>query len=253
MAIKRFLPDFLRSWGDFVDAMEWINTASLPILVAKDSISQLDDPELRAKVMLSAIEGSALNDIVTEWEMDNVLVLDQLDASPGLLKVMDTSRIGIMGMSLGGAVAAEVCKEDSRIKAGVNIDGLQYGNRNHQALDVPFMMVYSRDGADSNEFLMLNSQHDFHQYTIPQARHSDFTDMTLIWPVLRVYGQLGEVPSLKMLRLTNDMLLSFWDHYFKEKPLRKVEESYPEAKAFRKFKPITTKMPETTTTSRATN
>jgi hypothetical protein len=134
-----------------------------------------------------------------------------------------------MGMSLGGAVAAELCKADSRINAGINIDGLQFGNRNDLGLSVPFMMIYSVDDAGDNEFLRLDSQHDFHQYTFLRARHADFTDMTYIWPVMRIYGQLGSIPPDSMIELSNVVILNFWDHYFKNLPLRIfTDQDYPD-------------------------
>ena len=40
---------------------------------------------------------------------------------------MDTSRIGMFGHSYGGATAAQVLVEDSRVKAAINMDGTLYG------------------------------------------------------------------------------------------------------------------------------
>jgi len=142
---------------------------------------------------------------------------------------MDTSRIGAMGMSVGGAVATEYAKADDRIKAGINVDGLQYGTRNKESLNVPFLMIYSKDGMGTNDFLMLNSKDDFHEFTFVNARHADFTDMSLIWPVMRTYGQLGDIPVERMIQLTNEVILNFWDSYLKNKPFQNFEKKdYPE-------------------------
>lgn len=182
-----------------------------------------------------------MNTMVSEWEKDTHFVLDRLIRSSELAlpfqKSMDTSQIGVMGMSIGGAVAAEYAKANDRIKAAINIDGLQYGARNKDSLNVPFMMIYSEDGKNSNDFLMLNSKEDYYEFTFMNARHADFTDMTLIWPVMRMYGQLGDIPGERMIQLNNEVILNFWDSYLKNKPFQKFEKKqYPELEISIKLK-----------------
>jgi predicted dienelactone hydrolase len=227
------IPEFISSLRKFQEAMEWVQKASAPIVAAQDAMRQVSDPRGKAEIMLDAIKDSEMNNLVALWEADSRFVLDQLlSVNPSefdFQKAIDTTRIGAMGMSLGGAVAAELCKADSRINAGINIDGLQFGNRNDLGLSVPFMMIYSVDDAGDNEFLRLDSQHDFHQYTFLRARHADFTDMTYIWPVMRIYGQLGSIPPDSMIELSNLVILNFWDHYFKNLPLRIfTDQDYPD-------------------------
>ena len=135
-----------------------------------------------------------------------------------------------MGMSIGGATATEVSKSDRRVKAAINIDGMQFGSRNRRPLTVPFMMLYSDDGVGNNEFLMLRRKNDYHEYHFQGARHADFSDLSLVWPILRVYGQLGEIPAVRMIDLQNDLILNFWDHYLKQRPLRSMK-GHPELEA----------------------
>jgi len=53
--------------------------------------------------------------------------------------------------------------------------------------------------------------------------------LTLVWPVLKVYGQLGEIPGKRVIDLTNKVILNFWDHYLKQKPFYNYPEAdYPE-------------------------
>jgi hypothetical protein len=142
-----------------------------------------------------------------------------------------------MGMSIGGATATEFSKADNRIKAAINVDGLQYGLKNNEGLEVPFMMIYSKDGKGVNEFLILDSKDDFYEYTFPNARHADFTDMTLIWPIMRMYGQLGTIPGERMTQLTNEVILNFWDHYLKNQPFQNFDKKdYPELEIKVKYK-----------------
>lgn len=227
------LPEFIMSMEKFKEAMAWIEKTSSPILAAKDSMENIQNKEERAKIMLRAIENSEMNIVISEWGKDNHFILDQLLSSGGdkftFQNIMDSSRIGIMGMSIGGATATEVSKADDRIKAGINVDGLQYGIRNNEDLEVPFMMIYSKDGMGTNEFLIQNSKDDFHEYTFVNARHADFTDMTIIWPIMRIYGQLGDIRGERMTILTNKVILNFWDSYLKNQPFKNFDKKdYPE-------------------------
>lgn len=56
---------------------------------------------------------------------------------------MDFTRIGFVGFSFGGAVAAESSLMDSRIAAVANLDGSFFGRAAEQPLDVPFMLLSS--------------------------------------------------------------------------------------------------------------
>lgn len=235
------MPDFISSRAKFNEALKWIEKSSAPINAAKSATKKKDNREERAQIMLKAIEESEMNNVVSEWEKDNRFILNELISSGDkelvFRKIMDTSRIGIMGMSVGGAAATEVAKSDKRIKAGINVDGLQYGKRNKEPLEVPFAMIYSEDGKGLNEFLMLSSKNDYFEYTFIGSHHADFTDMTMIWPFMRIYGQLGNIPGERMVELSNKVILNFWDAYLKNKPFKNLNEiHYPELEMNEKFK-----------------
>jgi len=236
------LPEFLTSLKKFNEAMAWIQKSSSPVLAARDSMQFVTGREKRSRIMLNAIKNAELNTVVEEWTLDNSYVLDRLLAQTenpfSNHALIDTARIGIMGMSIGGATAGEFCKVDSRVKAGINVDGLQYGTRHGESLNVPFMMIYSEDGLGLNDFLMLNSKNDYYEYHFKNARHTDFTDLVLVWPFLRVYGQLGDTPGKRMIQITNKVILNFWDHYLKQQPYYEfLEADYPELNVVMKHAP----------------
>ncbi len=226
------LPKFLTSMEEWNQAMQWIEESSRPVLLAQDSIATVSSVELRAEIMRNAISESPMNTVVAEWARDNAFVLDNLLSSGReatiFQGIIDTTRIGAMGMSVGGATAAELCKLDARIKAGINVDGLQYGTTNSDSLNVPFLMVYSDDGQGTNDFLQLSSTADYHECHFVSAKHADFTDFPVVWPMLKVYGQLGSIPGPRVLQMTNDVVLGFWDHYLKGQPASMRNEDYPE-------------------------
>lgn len=79
------------------------------------------------------------------------------------------------------------------------------------------MMIYSQDGAGLNEFMKFRSKNVYYEYTFNNSRHADFTDIPFIWPIVDVYGQLGDIPVKRMSELTNSTVLNFWDAYLKDK------------------------------------
>src|SRR5258708_32408058 len=72
--------------------------------------------------------------VMTAWTGDIAFVLDRLaqmnasDSSGKFLGRLDMTRVGILGHSLGGAVALQFCHEDFRCQAGIAIDGAPHGN-----------------------------------------------------------------------------------------------------------------------------
>jgi dienelactone hydrolase len=54
---------------------------------------------------------------------------------------IDLSRVGVMGHSLGGSTAIQLCRSDSRIKAAVNFDGPLYGANKLSSVDQPVMFI----------------------------------------------------------------------------------------------------------------
>jgi predicted dienelactone hydrolase len=187
--------------------------------------------EERAEITLAFAEANhVFNRIAEIWVDDTVAVLNDLaERSDERLGMMiDTERVGSIGMSFGGAVAAEFCKKDRRCAAGINIDGTQYGLRLREPLNVPFLMLSSADGMGQNEFLGLNSNAPFYDYVVADAKHADFTDFTLIGPLVRTIGFLGSIPGERMLGITQASVRSFLDREIKGLDTQLAPAAYPE-------------------------
>jgi pimeloyl-ACP methyl ester carboxylesterase len=58
---------------------------------------------------------------------DMSFVLDQLRLGAMGVRVSRTADVALLGHSLGGAAAAEAMRQDSRFRAGINLDGSMYG------------------------------------------------------------------------------------------------------------------------------
>jgi dienelactone hydrolase len=55
--------------------------------------------------------------------VDAIETLDRMDPTGRFVGRLDLGRIGVVGYSLGGAIAMQLCWRDERVKAAVNIDG----------------------------------------------------------------------------------------------------------------------------------
>ena len=79
-------------------------------------------------------QAGRLNQLFAAWVGDMRFVLDRLeqlnvsDTSGRFKGRIDMTRVGAFGHSWGGAQAAQFCHEDSRCRAGVDIDGAPFGS-----------------------------------------------------------------------------------------------------------------------------
>src|SRR3984893_19680 len=114
-----------------------------------------NDPELCAGQAL-AQQAGCVNKVVTDWTADIEFVLDRLerlntsDSSGKFTGRLDMTRVGVFGHSFGGATAAQFCHDDSRCKAGINVDGQPFGSVIQAGLHQPFMFLLSDHGTSSD-------------------------------------------------------------------------------------------------------
>lgn len=159
------------------------------------------------------------NSLIQYWVEDNQFIADslaELDAPvAGFAEVLDLERLGVIGMSFGGAAAGEFCKIDSRCDAGVNLDGTQFGRHWDRKLPVPFLMFYNDEHQGGNDYAYYPPVADFWDYRVNGSTHTDFTDFVYLWPVLEHVGFSGTVEGMRMMEILNTVHLNFFDHYLK--------------------------------------
>src|SRR5437867_5666217 len=99
---------------------------------------------------------SRINQLLAAWTGDIAFVLDRLeqlnrsDASGTFTGRLDMARVGVFGHSLGGAAAAQFCHDDSRCKAGIDVDGSLHGSVVQAGIHKPFMFLLSDHGTESD-------------------------------------------------------------------------------------------------------
>lgn len=171
--------------------------------------------------------------VLTAWTGDIAFVLDRLvrlnasDSSGKLTGRLDMTRVGVFGHSLGGAVAAQFCHEDSRCRAGIDIDGAPHGSVIQTGLRQPFMFLLSDhgDASDSVSVQILTDIKSIYDRTPPDGRfravirgafHFTFTDdgavmkSSAVRGLLHVFGKLG-ISGRRQLAVTAYCVRSFFD------------------------------------------
>jgi len=91
-------------------------------------------PQNNADLLGGAEQEQLANKLLQAWSADMGFALDQLqrlnasDPSGRFLGRLDMQRVGVFGHSLGGATALQFCHDDSRCKAGIDVDGAPLGS-----------------------------------------------------------------------------------------------------------------------------
>ncbi|MDR0266892.1 dienelactone hydrolase family protein [Paenibacillus sp.] len=176
------------------------------------------------------------------WQEDTAFVLDQVeklnrgDVDDRFTGRIDTSRIGMFGHSYGGATAAQMLVEDTRIKAAINMDGLLYGsNMPDTGIGKPFLSMSAEiidDPLEDSMVVKVRNERALAgggmSMVIPHTDHTSFTDFHLISPLLR---SPGEDPR-RVHRIINEFSLDFFDLYVKQtgdsSALERLAAKYPE-------------------------
>jgi predicted dienelactone hydrolase len=175
--------------------------------------------------------------VMTAWTYDIGFVLDRLerlngsDSSGKFTGRLDMTRVGVFGHSFGGATAAQFCHDDSRCKAGIDVDGAPFGSVVREGMDKPFLFLLSdhshESGAESDRILA-NIQSIYDRLpaegrlriAIRGADHFLFSDdgallkSHIVMGALRMVGILG-IDGRRQLAVTAYCVHSFFDAYLK--------------------------------------
>jgi predicted dienelactone hydrolase len=179
--------------------------------------------------------------VVAGRAADVGFVLDQLTGAhpawPGG-GLIDPSRIAMAGHSIGGAAAIAAMLADSRIQAGIDMDGATHAPIPARGLSRPFLFLgkqanYTPGGPGA----VTTWEHDWKLLTgwrrwlvVAGAVHASFTDLALL------AGQLGvdvdaELSGARSLDITRAYVRAFFDLHLcggPQSPLDQPSPRYPE-------------------------
>lgn len=168
----------------------------------------------------------------TRFAIDELSRLDAHDTTGMFTGRLDLGAIGIAGHSLGGATALQVCHDDARCRAGIDIDGLPLGSVVRTGVSRPFMFLFSDHAADAGSAedrrvakdveAIYGSlpPNDGYLVTIHGAGHFNFSDQALLLEphLFRLAGGLGPIGQRRALRITTEEVHRFFDVYLQHAP-----------------------------------
>jgi predicted dienelactone hydrolase len=194
-----------------------------------------NNPELVSGEQLTVLA----NKLLAAWTGDIGFVLDRLsqlnasDPSGRFTGRLDMTRVGVFGHSFGGAAAAQFCSQDSRCKAGIDIDGSLHGSVIETGIGKPFLFLLSSQGdfssdAENRQFRAeIQSVYDRLpvdarlRVAIRGAGHFTFSDdgalvkSSVMRGALRLFGGLG-IDGRRQLVVTAYCVDSFFDAYLND-------------------------------------
>ncbi|WP_196054582.1 alpha/beta hydrolase family protein [Nocardia aurantiaca] len=170
---------------------------------------------------------------------DARFVLDQLAAAAGhstdagpalpprLADDLDLTKVGMFGHSLGGSTTAQTMHDDSRVAAGVDLDGPILGSVSTDGLDRPLLMLASDTSpwfghAGWEPYWVTNTGLKL-PLRITGTRHMSLTDEQVIVSALATAGLLsadvkneaiGSIDASRSVDLQRSCLLAYFDAVF---------------------------------------
>lgn len=190
---------------------------------------------------------------------DTLFVLDELerwnrdDETNRFFRRMDLAHIGMFGHSFGGAVVAEVCRIDPRVRAGVNMDGSLFGTVKKEGVPKPFFFMFdatprptkadleSSVGAARREARELEgdyadidrsmSRHGGYFLQVPGLEHMNYSDYPL-HSQIKAWTGAGSIDIRRAHEMINRVTLAFFRRELLNDRSVSVEaalQDYPEA------------------------
>lgn len=178
-----------------------------------------DTASMRESLGAVYAQMAPLSTAIVRWTDDTRFVLNQLSAMsapqagadtlfPGRL---ESSRVGVFGMSFGGATAASFCIDDARCIVGINMDGLDFGSGATQPMRRPFIWMSSQGNVNVHRLFYERAESPVSLIKVAGAEHLDYTDLAYFAPKLAVRAKmLGGIETGRMQAIMNAVIVPYF-------------------------------------------
>jgi dienelactone hydrolase/ketosteroid isomerase-like protein len=196
---------------------ERVNELQSVILNSDDTMENLN--AYKELIKLSPLH----NQSTRLWASDSkeaMIKLAELNKNGRFKNAFDLNAVGVFGHSVGGATAGQMAMDTSLVKAGLNLDGFQFGDLVNGELAVPFMFVSSNRDGDSSlraTSFLKKSKSAGYQAVVKGFSHGSFTDLEYFNP--------GGVAAINVQR---DLIRTFFDLHLRGRDVdfKSLQEKY---------------------------
>jgi predicted dienelactone hydrolase len=178
--------------------------------------------------------------VVTGRAADVCFVLNELTGAhpawPGA-GLIDPSRMAMAGHSIGGAAAIAAMLADSRVRAGIDMDGATAATIPDEGLSRPFLFLGKQSnytpGTPGKKSAVTTWEHDWKLLTgwkrwllVAGAIHASFTDLALLADQVGIDVGAG-LPGARSLDITRAYVRAFFDQHLRSKPEALLDQPSP--------------------------
>jgi hypothetical protein len=121
-------------------------------------------------------------------------------------------------MSFGGATAANFCTLDVRCAAGMNLDGLTFGEATDIPMPRPFFFATSAPNRYMHELFAQRATAPSISMTVARSMHLDYTDLGFLSPLFPRLGVLGGIPATEIHDIMNASVVGFFSQHLRGEP-----------------------------------
>ncbi len=167
------------------------------------------------------------------WADDISSTIDELErinlGNGTLAGRLDMEQVAVLGHSFGGAASGQVCLDDERCKAGINMDGLQLGDMLDKDLSRPFLFMHHDNVGAANKTPNLvffeNAKAPVYLLTIAGTGHLSFTDVSFYGraSVFRLMSPVGEMDGERCHGIVCNYVLAFLDSHLRGRDSRLLD------------------------------
>jgi predicted dienelactone hydrolase len=219
------------------------NTAQVEELVSHGYVvAAIDHPHAAAGVVLPdgrqvdmnprMLDRAFIDTVIPLLAQDASFTLDRLadlDGSGDILSGrLDLDRVGMFGVSLGGAITGETCKIEPRVRACLPIDVFLPADVVEQGLHQPVMWISRDAGTMRREGWSESDVEETHRtmravferlpgagyiVLVPGMYHTDFSDLPLFSPLAKPLGLSGSLDPHRAREIPDAYALAFFDRH----------------------------------------
>jgi pimeloyl-ACP methyl ester carboxylesterase len=182
------------------------------------------DPRMLQRSFVDAMVPYLAQDV--SFTVDRLVALASQDPQGVLTGRLDLSRVGVFGLSLGGEVAAQACRDEPRLQACVMMDVWMPQDVVSPGLTRPALFL-TRDAATmrsegwpseavTETLTTMRAAYAADRapawfVTAPGLYHQDFSDAPLLSPLTRTLHVTGPIPAQRAHDITADYTAAFFD------------------------------------------